>query len=196
MYWKSDSRWCPLCVIRLKHSINFLHYLLSCSMCCCADKHCTRCFCHSSRLNPCLQGSRRGSTGDYSRRFAAFIRRRVSLLFGRATSRHSSSPFATGPSRYVLNGDLSRAHVNEVIVLKEARSYRFPTCSSSASSSWLRLCTTRRRTTARRLELTLCAGDWRRAPPRWSASLWTPCGHALLLRESPRYTGVRDANYG
>lgn len=86
---------------KTKYPINFLHYLLLCSMCCCAEKHCALYFCHSSRLNPCLQGSRRESTGDCSRRSAAFIRRRVSLLFGRATSRHSSSPFATGPSRFV-----------------------------------------------------------------------------------------------
>lgn len=57
--------------------------------------------CHSSRLNLCLQGNQRESTGDFSRRSAAFDQRRVSLLFGRATSRHSCSPFATAPSRFV-----------------------------------------------------------------------------------------------
>lgn len=58
-------------------------------------------FSHSSRSNLCLQGSRRESTGECFRRFAASVRRKVSLLFGRATSRHSFSPFATGPYRFV-----------------------------------------------------------------------------------------------
>lgn len=142
--------------------------------------------CPSSRLNLCLQGRRRESTGDFSRRSAASDLRRVSLLFGRATSRHSCSPFATALFRFVLKkkkrGNLRLVQPKKVKWVVTV----FSACSLSASSSWLKPCTTPRRTTVRRLEFTLCAGVWPHVPPRWSASHWTPWGHASPPRESPR----------
>ena len=70
---------------------------------CCVDHPvCSSVFLSSTscRLRVCLHRGRRGSTGDCSRRRAAFTRRRVSLPSGRDTSRRRSSPSASALCRW------------------------------------------------------------------------------------------------
>lgn len=91
----------PLDVLKIRFQVMPYTYLVLFIIVQYVLQYCILHSCHSSRLNLYLQGNQRESTGDFSRRSAASDQKRVSLLFGRATSQHSCSPYATVPSRFV-----------------------------------------------------------------------------------------------